>query len=141
MTNPYLELARFLFSQPACVEAELRACLPLEIVSKVDWPTLRREPDVTVEPALQMSESVLCFSARYQDSGSIRFVLLLKREPTPGDRGMMRRMMRYMIEDLEHWQEAHPEGTQPPAAFPVVIYFGTSPGGSPYGLDELFALA
>lgn len=107
----------------------------------VDWPTLQLEPDVTVEPALRMSEIVLCFSARFQDPESIRFVLVLKSEPAPEDEWLDRRMARYMIEDLKHWEAEHPRSTRLPATYQMVLYYGTDPLDSPDDLEGLFAQA
>lgn len=136
-----MELIRFLFSQPVSAEGELRKVLPPEIIAKVDWSTLQLEPDVTVEPALRMSEIVLCFSARFQDPESIRFILVLKSEPTPEDQWMARRMVRYMIEDLKHWEADNPGSTRLPATYQMVVYYGEDPLDSPDGLDGLFAQA
>jgi predicted transposase YdaD len=64
MPGPHDLFARFTFGHPERAAAELRAVLPPEVVARVDWSSLRREPASVVDPELRESQSDLLFSAR-----------------------------------------------------------------------------
>jgi hypothetical protein len=59
-----LPVRGYTFGRPKRAEAELRAVLPAQVVSAVDWSSLRLEPGSVVDPELRETESDLLFTAR-----------------------------------------------------------------------------
>ncbi len=141
MTNPHDEFARFIFGQPENAIAELRHALPHAITSEVDWSTLKREADPEVAPKLRKSESGLAFSAHFFSGTPVIFLMILKSKSTPEDHWMALRMMRYTLDQLERWREAHPEKLKLPPVVPLLVYFGKDGKRmAPHRLDDLFNL-
>ncbi|MBN1203396.1 MAG: Rpn family recombination-promoting nuclease/putative transposase [Myxococcaceae bacterium] len=140
MSGPHDLFVRFTFGQPERAAAELRAALPPELVSRVDWSTLRREPGSVVDTQLRETESDLLFSAHLRGGGSLLFYVLIEHQSSV-DRWMALRMLRYVVRQLERWRLDHPESTQLPIILPLVLYHG--PEGSwtaPRQVEELFEM-
>jgi hypothetical protein len=138
MSGPHDRLVRFTFDQPERAAAELRAALPAQVVSQVDWESLQRESGSVVDPELRGTESDLLFSARLQDERAVLFYVLLEHQSTV-NRWMALRMLRYVVRQLEHWRRDHPESELLPVIIPLVMYHG--PGGAwsaPRRMEELF---
>ncbi|MFL5344508.1 MAG: Rpn family recombination-promoting nuclease/putative transposase [Hyalangium sp.] len=140
MPGPHDLFARFTFGHPERAAAELRAALPPELVAQVDWSSLRREPSTVVDPELRESQSDLLFSAQLHGGQSLLFYFLLEHQSSV-DRWMALRMLRYVVRQLEHWRQEHPESEALPMVVPVVMYHG--PEGAwtaPRRVEDLFAL-
>jgi predicted transposase YdaD len=123
MPGPHDLFARFTFGHPERAAAELRAVLPPEVVARVDWSSLRREPGSVVDPELRESQSDLLFSARLRSGQPLLLYLLLEHQSSV-DRWMALRMLRYVVRQLEHWRRGHPESEVLPVVVPVVMYHG-----------------
>ncbi|MCY1077010.1 Rpn family recombination-promoting nuclease/putative transposase [Archangium lansingense] len=140
MPGPHDLFARFTFGHPERAAAELRAALPPHVVSEVDWSSLRREPGSVVDPELRETESDLLFTARLRGGQSLLLYVLLEHQSSV-DRWMALRMLRYVVRQVEHWREKHPERTVLPVIIPLVMYHG--PDGvwsAPRRVEELFDL-
>ncbi|WP_224243797.1 Rpn family recombination-promoting nuclease/putative transposase [Hyalangium gracile] len=140
MPGPHDLFARFTFGQPERAAAELRAILPAEVASQVDWSSLRRESGSVVDPELRESQSDLLFSARLHGGQPLLLYLLLEHQSSV-DRWMALRMLRYVVRQLEHWRQEHPESEVLPLVIPLVMYHG--PEGAwtaPRRVEELFPL-
>ncbi|MBN1206607.1 MAG: Rpn family recombination-promoting nuclease/putative transposase [Myxococcaceae bacterium] len=140
MPGPHDLFARFTFGHPERAAAELRAVLPPEVVARVDWSSLRREPGSVVDPELRESQSDLLFSARLLSGQPLLLYLLLEHQSSV-DRWMALRMLRYVVRQLEHWRQEHPESEVLPVVVPVVMYHGLEGAWTaPRRIEELFDL-
>ncbi|MFL5357049.1 Rpn family recombination-promoting nuclease/putative transposase [Archangium sp.] len=140
MPGPHDLFVRFTWGQPERAEAELRAVLPPDVVSRVDWSTLRREPGSVVDPELRETQSDLLFSARLRGGQQLLLYILLEHQSSV-DRWMALRMLRYVVRQAEHWRKEHPESERLPVIVPLVMYHG--PEGAwtaPRRVEELFEL-
>jgi hypothetical protein len=138
MSGPHDRLVRFAFDHPERAAAELRATLPARVVSQVDWATLQREQGSVVDPELRETETDLLFSARLHGGRAVLFYVLLEHQSSV-NRWMALRMLRYVVRQLEHWRQEHPESERLPVVIPLVMYHG--PGGAwsaPRRIEELF---
>jgi predicted transposase YdaD len=123
MPGPHDLFARYTFAHPERAAAELRAVLPAHVVSAVDWSSLRREPGSVVDPELRETESDLLFTARLHEGRSLLLYVLLEHQSSV-DRWMALRMLRYVVRQVEHWRQQHPESTVLPVIIPLVMYHG-----------------
>ena len=118
MPGPHDLFARYTFGRPERAEAELRAVLPAQVVSAVDWSSLRLEPGSMVDPELRETESDLLFTARLRTGRSLLLYVLLEHQSSV-DRWMALRMLRYVVRQMERWRQEHPEHSRfaghPPA--------------------------
>jgi predicted transposase YdaD len=140
MPGPHDLFARYTFGHPERAEAELRAVLPPHVVSEVDWSSLRRESGSVVDPELRETESDLLFTARLRTGRSLLLYVLLEHQSSV-DRWMALRMLRYVVRQVEHWRQAHPESSLLPVIIPLVMYHG--PEGAwtaPRRVEDLFEL-
>ena len=53
MPGPHDLFARYTFGRPERAEAELRAVLPAQVISAVDWSSLRLDTGSVVNPELE----------------------------------------------------------------------------------------
>jgi predicted transposase YdaD len=140
MPGPHDLFARYTFGHPERAAAELRAALPPHVVSEVDWESLRRKSGSVVDPELRETESDLLFTARLREGRSLLLYVLLEHQSSV-DSWMALRMLRYVVRQLEHWRQQHPESTVLPVIIPLVMYHG--PEGvwsAPRRVEELFDL-
>ena len=140
MPGPHDLFARFTFGAPERAAAELRAVLPPHVVSEVDWSSLRRESGSVVDPELRETESDLLFTARLRTGRALLLYVLLEHQSSV-DRWMALRMLRYVVRQLEHWRQQHPESPVLPIIIPLVMYHGPEDTWSaPRRVEELFDL-
>ncbi len=138
MPGPHDLFARYTFEHPRRAEAELRAVLPPAVVAEVDWSTLRRESGSVVDRELRETESDLLFSARLRGGRSVLLYVLLEHQSSV-DAWMAWRMLRYVVRQLEHWRQRHPESSRLPVIIPLVLYHGAEGGWTaPRRVEELF---
>ena len=140
MPGPHDLFARFTFGHPERAAAELRAALPSHVVSEVDWSSLRRESSSVVDPELRETESDLLFTARLREGRSLLLYVLLEHQSSV-DRWMALRMLRYVVRQVEHWRQQHPESALLPVIIPLVMFHG--PEGAwtaPRRVEDLFEL-
>ena len=123
MPGPHDLFARYTFGHPERAAAELRAVLPAQLVSEVDWASLRQESGSVVDPELRESESDLLFTARLRTGRSLLLYVLLEHQSRV-DRWMALRMLRYVVRLMERWRTEHPESTRLPIILPLVMYHG-----------------
>jgi len=140
MSGPHDLFARFAFGHPERAAAELRAVLPPEVAAQVDWAGLQREPSSVVDPELRERQSDLLFSARLHSGEPLLLYLLLEHQSSV-DRWMALRMLRYVLRQLEHWRQQHPDSVVLPVVIPVVMYHGPESGWTAARrVEELFQL-
>jgi predicted transposase/invertase (TIGR01784 family) len=132
--------ARYTFSHPERAAAELRAVLPPELVAQVDWSSLQPESGSVVDPELRESQSDLLFSARLLGGAPLLFYFLLEHQSSV-DPWMAFRMLRYVVRQLGHWRQGHPDSERLPIIIPMVMYHGPEGGWTaPRRVEELFHL-
>ena len=129
MSGPHDLFVRFTFGHPERAAAELRAALPSQVVSQVDWASLKQEPGNVVDPELRETESDLLFSARLLGGRPLLFYVLLEHQSSV-DRWMALRMLRYVVRQLEHWRKENPGIQLLPLIIPLVMYHGQEGGWS-----------
>ncbi|WNG28540.1 Rpn family recombination-promoting nuclease/putative transposase [Cystobacter fuscus] len=140
MPGPHDLFARYTFGRPERAEAELRAVLPAQVVSEVDWSSLRLEPGSVVDPELRETESDLLFTARLRTGRSLLLYVLLEHQSTV-NRWMALRMLRYVVRQVERWRQEHPEHSLLPVILPLVMYHGPEGAWSaPRRMEDLFEL-
>lgn len=140
MSGPHDLFVRFTLGQPERAAAELRAVLPPEIVSRMDWSTLRREPGSVVDPELRETQSDLLFSAHLFGGQRLLLYILLEHQSSV-DGWMALRMLRYVVRQAEHWRKEHPESARLPVIVPLVMYHGVEGAWTaPRRIEELFEL-
>lgn len=140
MSGPHDLFARFTFGHPERAAAELRTLLPPEVVARVDWSTLHREPSSVVDPELRERQSDLLFSTQLHGGQPLLLYFLLEHQSSV-DRWMAFRMLRYVVRQLEHWLQQHPDSPVLPVIVPVVMYHGPESGWTaPRRVEELFHL-
>ncbi|MFY0578142.1 Rpn family recombination-promoting nuclease/putative transposase [Cystobacter fuscus] len=132
MPGPHDLFARYTFGRPERAEAELRAILPAQVVSAVDWSSLRLEPGSVVDPELRETESDLLFTARLRTGRPLLLYVLLEHQSTV-DRWMALRMLRYVVRQVERWRQEHPECSRLPVILPLVMYHGPEEPGARRG--------
>jgi len=140
MSGVHDRFVRYTFSQPERAAAELRAALPSHVVSEVDWSSLKRESGSVVDPELRQTESDLLFTARLRSGQPLLLYVLLEHQSSV-DRWMAWRMLRYVVRQVEHWRQQHPESTVLPLIIPLVMYHGEDgTWTAPRRVEDLFAL-
>ncbi|WP_224246803.1 Rpn family recombination-promoting nuclease/putative transposase [Hyalangium gracile] len=140
MSGPHDLFVRHTFDSPERAAAELRAVLPPEVVSQVDWSSLRRESGSVVDAELRERQSDLLFSARMHGGQPLLLYLLLEHQSSV-DKWMAFRMLRYVVRQLERWLQQNPDSEKLPVVLPVVMYHG--PEGrwtAARRMEELFHL-
>ncbi|MFP2929983.1 Rpn family recombination-promoting nuclease/putative transposase [Pyxidicoccus sp. 3LG] len=140
MSGPHDLFVRYTFGHPERAAAELRAVLPAEVVSQVDWESLRREPGSVVDPELRETESDLLFTARLRTGHPLLLYVLLEHQSTV-DRWMALRMLRYVVRQLERWRQEHPDSAVLPVILPLVMFHGSEGvWTAPRRVEELFEI-
>jgi predicted transposase/invertase (TIGR01784 family) len=140
MSGPHDLFVRYTFGHPERAAAELCAVLPEQLVSQVDWSSLKRESGSVVDPELRETESDLLFTARLRTGYPLLLYVLLEHQSTV-DRWMALRMLRYVVRQVERWRQEHPDSAVLPLVIPLVMYHG--PEGAwtaPRRVEELFAV-
>ncbi|HEX8703610.1 MAG TPA: Rpn family recombination-promoting nuclease/putative transposase [Myxococcaceae bacterium] len=138
MPGPHDLFARHTFGQPEHAASELKAALPPELVSQVDWESLRLEPSNVVDTKLRETESDLLFSARLRGGKPLLFYVLLEHQSSV-DPWMAWRMLRYVLRQLENWRQQHPDSAGLPVIVPLVLYHGVEGGWTaPRRVEDLF---
>lgn len=140
MSGPHDLFVRYTFGHPERAAAELRAVLPAQVVSEVDWTSLRRESGSVVDPELRETESDLLFTARLRTGHPLLLYVLLEHQSTV-DRWMALRMLRYVVRQLERWRQEHPDSMVLPPIIPLVMFHGAEGAWTaPRRVEELFGL-
>ena len=140
MSGQHDLFARYTFGHPERATAELRAVLPAQVVSEVDWSSLRREHGSVVDPELRETESDLLFTARLRTGHPLLLYVLLEHQSSV-DRWMALRMLRYVVRQVERWRQENPKSQVLPLIIPLVMYHG--PEGTwtaPRRVEDLFEL-
>lgn len=93
--QPHDKLFAIGFGDPINAAGLLRAQLPAELVSQIDWSTLKSESGSFVDPELRKTQSDLLFSATFAGRRCLLYVLFEHQRQE--DPLMALRLLRYMM--------------------------------------------
>ena len=134
-----VKIEHSVFALPFAYMSALTA-MALHNDKQVDWSTLRRESGSVVDPELRETQSDLLFSARLRGGRPLLLYVLLEHQSRV-EPWMALRMLRYVVRQVEHWRQQHPESTRLPVIIPLVMFHG--PEGAwtaPRRVEDLFEL-
>ncbi|MGY8688539.1 MAG: Rpn family recombination-promoting nuclease/putative transposase, partial [Verrucomicrobiales bacterium] len=117
------KLAKLGFSDPVNAASVLQSYLPPDIVSEVDWSSLKSEPTSFVSGQLEGSAADLLYSARLCQGSEIKIYVLLEHQSTV-DGWMPLRLLGYMTQIWQASRKQDPEAKTLPLILPVVLFQG-----------------
>ena len=126
VSTPHDALFKFVFSQPEQAASELRAVLPHELSTRLDWASLSLAPASFVDERLAKRHADLLFSIRCDGRDAFLYVLL--EHQSTSDPFMAFRLLRYMVRIWDAFLRSHPAAGKLPAVIPVVIITATPAG-------------
>ncbi len=107
------------FSVPANAAAFLRAQLPAEVSTAIDWARLKMLPGTFVDSQFRRSQTDLLFSAPVCGKEGLIY-LLFEHQSTP-DAMLPLRLLRYITRIWERAAKERPAGAPLPVVLPVVL--------------------
>jgi predicted transposase/invertase (TIGR01784 family) len=116
--QPHDKLFAIGFGDPGTAAGLLKAQLPAELVSQIDWTSLKTESGTFVDPEFHKSHSDLLFSTSFADKPCLLYVLFEHQRQE--DALMALRLLRYMINIWWTFSRDHP-GQRLPIILPVVL--------------------
>ncbi len=122
--TPHDALFKRTFASPERAAALLRAKLPEDLASQIDWTTLRPVPGSFVNPRLASLYTDLLFSVRLGDAELLLYLLLEHR--SQGARDMPFRLLEYVIEIWRRQREQAIRQKRDPNSLPP-----SSPSSAP----------
>lgn len=125
--KPHDALFRYTFSRPEHAAGELRAVLPADLVARIDWRTLARQPDSFVDSHLADRASDVLFSVQLAGRETLLYVLF--EHQSQRDRWTPLRLLRYQVRIWEQYLGKHPDARRLPPIIPVVLHH--DPAGRP----------
>lgn len=136
MSNaPHDKLFKATFSQVAHAAGELRAILPQELVSRLDFTTLTLCPGSFVDEAFSWRHTDLLFTAMF--AGRLAMVYLLFEHQSTVDPLMSFRLLRYEVRIWEAHLAKHPDADRLPVILPVVLHHGDGGWRAAVAFEEL----
>ncbi|KIG18688.1 Mobile element protein [Enhygromyxa salina] len=131
--RPHDALFKAAFDTPKHAAGLLRQVIPPQLCAQIQWHTLARERGSFIDPALRDSHTDLLFSARFNDTRVLLY-LLLEHQST-NDPFMPLRMLRYLV----NIHERHRRDKAPlPLIIPAVISHAPEGWTAPVSFGELF---
>ncbi|RJO72263.1 Rpn family recombination-promoting nuclease/putative transposase [Nocardia panacis] len=100
--------------------SQLRAVLPKEIVTQLDWRTLRLQSGSFISDDLRSRYTDTLYSAKLD--GRKAFIYLLIEHQSTIDKMMPLRMLQYVVDIWSRYAEEHPKATKLPAIIPLVVH-------------------
>ncbi len=113
----------------------LRAILPHELVSEIEWSTLKVEPGTFIDVALTSQFTDLLFSAAAE--GELALLYLIVEHQSTVDSMMAFRLLHYLTRLWARWLRAHPTAKRLPRVVPIVIYAGEKPWDAATAVEDL----
>jgi predicted transposase/invertase (TIGR01784 family) len=137
-THPHDALFHKVFSQLDNAAGQLRAVLPHQLASRIDWTSLRLEDGHYFDDQLAESQSDLLYSARI-DGHLVTIYVLFEHQSSP-EPWMPLRLHRYLNRVAERWRADHPEATRLPPMLAVVLAHTEAGWTAAMSMHELFDL-
>ena len=136
--QPNDKLFRSTFSELENAAAFFQNYLAADLVTSLDWPTLRQQPGSFIDAELTGSESDLLFSVS-SESGEA-FIYILFEHQSREDPWMALRLLSYMVRIWEKQRSGSPAGAMPLLSpiIPVVLAQGREPWRAESRFSALF---
>jgi predicted transposase YdaD len=134
-TSPHDALFKYIFSQPEHAAAQLRAVLPGDIATALDWSTLTLQPGTFVDEQLAGRETDLLFSVPTDGHNSLVYVLF--EHQSSSDALMAFRLLRYLVRIWDALLQKQPELRRLPPIVPVVLHHGEAGWPPPTDFQSL----
>jgi hypothetical protein len=139
MSGPHDRCFCWTYKDRARAKALLRHNLPRELVARMNWSTLEREPSTLVDPVRETRKDVL-FSARYRNSrpGDPPHYFIIEHQ-SEQQWWMVLRLHDYTRRIIENWREEHPRSKQIPEVTALVVYTKRGkPWRGPRSMERLY---
>ncbi len=122
MKNPHDKFFKETLTKRQNARSFFREYLPAEIVSQLDWRTLRISKETFVDPELRERFSDIVYEIRAR--GRQVFICLLLEHQSKVDPWMPLRILGYMVRLWEQWRKQNPDERKLPGIIPMVFYHG-----------------
>ena len=122
MRNPHDRFFKETLTRRENAIAFFREYLPGDIVSQLDWRTLKISKETFVEPGLRERFSDIVYEIRAR--GRRMFIYLLLEHQSSVDPWMPLRLLGYMVRLWELWRKQNPKKKKLPGIIPVLFYHG-----------------
>ncbi len=122
MKNPHDRFVKETLTRRENAISFFREYLPAEIVSKLDWRTLKISKETFVDPELRERFSDIVYEIRAK--GRRIFIYLLLEHQSSVDPWMPLRLLGYMLRLWELWRKQNPDEKKLPGIIPVLFYHG-----------------
>ncbi|MEZ4438913.1 MAG: Rpn family recombination-promoting nuclease/putative transposase [Polyangiaceae bacterium] len=139
-SQPHDSLFRYVFSDPQNAEGELRTALPAEVVSRLDWSTLRVVDGTLVDEEARHLYSDLIFEVEVAEVELPVLLYVLVEHQSRSDPLMGLRLLRYMGRLWGRWLRKHAGATKLPAILPLVVHHDAVRWSAPRSFHELVDL-
>ena len=116
--QPNDKLFRSTFSELENASAFFQNYLAADLVTSLDWRTLRQQPGSFIDAELAGSESDLLFSVSHQSGEA--FIYILFEHQSREDPWMALRLLRYMLRIWEKQRDSAAATRQKPALSPII---------------------
>ena len=138
--QPNDKLFRSTFSELENATAFFQNYLATDLVTSLDWRTLRQQPGSFIDAELTGSESDLLFSVASQSGEA--FIYILFEHQSREDPWMALRLLNYMVKIWEKQRSGSPVGAKPLLSpiIPVVLAQGREPWRAESRFAALFGL-
>ncbi len=122
MKNPHDKFFKETLTRRENAVSFFREYLPPEIVSRLDWRTLKIAKGSFVDPELRERFSDIVYEIRAK--GRLLLIYLLMEHQSTVDPWMPLRFLHYMTELWELWRKQNPKADKLPGIIPVLFYHG-----------------
>ncbi|MDM8525776.1 Rpn family recombination-promoting nuclease/putative transposase [Desulfococcaceae bacterium HSG8] len=136
MKNPHDKFVKETLTRRENAVSFFREYLPPEIVSQLDWRTLKIAKDSFIKPELEERFSDIVYEIRAK--GKTVFIYLLLEHQSSADPWMALRFLRYMLELWELWRKQNPGKRKLPGIIPVLLYHGKDEWKVSVNFQDLF---
>ena len=126
-------LFRSAFSQAEHAAGVLKFALPANVLTRVDWSTLRLAPSELVE-----RKTELLFATKLD--GASTYLYLMFEDESSVEVLIAARIFSSISRILERWYARNPGAEHLPIVLPIVLYHGRQPWDAPTSLEEVLAV-
>ena len=129
-------LVRKSFENAKLAQQFFETRLPENVVNMIDFASLKSSKETFVEEGLKKSLSDVLFYCKF--NGTDGYLYLLVEHQSNSDHWISFRLLRYIVNILEHHKLQHPETKKLPAIYATVLYNGKSKYTASKNLFDLF---
>lgn len=139
MPGPHDAFFKVVFAEPAHAEGVIRAVLPGDVVTGLDFATLRRVPGTFIDDALSERQSDVLFVVDSIDGRPVLVYVLLEHQSTD-DPLMPLRVLRYLVRIWDAHIAEHGASLPLPPIVPVVVTHAAGGWQTAPAFESLVAL-